>query len=137
VLTAEGVTFISTPNRDVFGQKNPFHIKEFTKKEFIEELQKHFSFVSIFEQKNGLASVISGSGQQKILVQDKNSEALYFIAICSQREIIEKVDSVASINISALKRWQNQQTIDSYQQQDHPRLYIEIAILSSSTEELF
>jgi ubiquinone/menaquinone biosynthesis C-methylase UbiE len=107
VLTAEGVTFISTPNRDVFGQKNPFHIKEFTKKEFIEELQKHFSFVSIFEQKNGLASVISGSGQQKILVQDKNSEALYFIAICSQREIIEKVDSVASINISALKRWEN------------------------------
>lgn len=107
VLTAEGVAFISTPNRDVFGQKNPFHIKEFTKKEFIEELQQHFSFVSILEQKNGLASVISGSGEQKIVVQDQNSQPLYFIAVCAQREITEKVDSVASINVSALKRWEN------------------------------
>lgn len=107
VLTAEGVAFISTPNRDVFGQKNPFHIKEFTKNEFIEELQKHFSFVTVLEQKNGLASVISGSGEQKILVQDQSIEALYFIAVCSQREITEKVDSVASINVTALKRWEN------------------------------
>lgn len=107
VLTAEGVAFISTPNRDVFGQKNPFHIKEFTKKEFIEELQEHFNSVTILEQKNGLASVISGSGEQKILVQDQSIEALYFIAVCSQREITEKVDSVASINVTALKRWEN------------------------------
>lgn len=107
VLTAEGVAFISTPNRDVFGQKNPFHIKEFTKKEFIEELQKHFSFVTVLEQKNGLASVVSGSGEQKILVQDQSIEALYFIAVCSQREITKKVDSVASINVTALKRWEN------------------------------
>jgi len=107
VLTAEGVAFISTPNRDVFGQKNPFHIKEFTKKEFIEELQQHFSFVSILEQKNGLASVISGSGEQKIVIQDQNSQALYFIAICSHREITEKIHSVASINVTALKRWEN------------------------------
>lgn len=107
VLTAEGVAFISTPNRDVFGQKNPFHIKEFTKKEFIEELQQHFSFVNILEQKNGLASVIFGLGENKVLIQDHDSQSLYFIAVCSQREITEKVDSVASINVTALKRWEN------------------------------
>lgn len=107
VLTVEGVAFISTPNRDVFGQKNPFHIKEFTKKEFLEELQPHFSFVTILEQKNGLASVISGSGEQKILVQDQSSQPLYFIAVCSQQEITEMLGSVASINVAALKRWEN------------------------------
>lgn len=107
VLTAEGVAFISTPNRDVFGQKNPFHIKEFTKQEFIDELQAYFKYVTILEQSNGLASVIGSSGQGKVFVQGKSNQPLYFIAVCSQREITEKFDSVASINVTALKRWEN------------------------------
>lgn len=107
VLTAEGVAFISTPNRDVFGQKNPFHIKEFTKQEFIDELTQYFKHVTILEQKNGVASVISSTEQGKVLVQDNNSEPLYFIAICSQAEVTEKFSSVASINVTALKRWEN------------------------------
>jgi ubiquinone/menaquinone biosynthesis C-methylase UbiE len=110
VLTGEGVAFISTPNRDVFGQKNPYHIKEFTKEEFISGLKECFAHVLLLEQKNGLASVISGTNEQEegnILIQDKNSPALYFIAVCSQVEISEKFQSIASVNIRALKRWEN------------------------------
>lgn len=107
VLTAEGVAFISTPNRDVFGQKNPFHIKEFTKKEFREELEQYFNHVTVLEQYNGLATVITDSEQGNIFVQGQTNQALYFIAVCSQVEIVNKFTSVASINVTALKRWEN------------------------------
>ncbi len=107
VLKTEGVAFISTPNRDVFGQKNPFHIKEFSREEFETVLKTYFSFVNILEQKNGLASVIKGTGSENIVLQDNNSQPLYFIAICSQSEISTPIKTVASINSMALKRWEN------------------------------
>jgi ubiquinone/menaquinone biosynthesis C-methylase UbiE len=107
VLKTEGVAFISTPNRDVFGQKNPFHIKEFSKAEFETALKEHFSFVNILEQKNGLASVIKGTGSEDIVLQDNDSQPLYFIAICSQSAISTPFKTVASVNTMALKRWEN------------------------------
>jgi SAM-dependent methyltransferase len=107
VLTGEGVAFISTPNRDVFGQKNPYHIKEFTKEEFISGLKECFAHVLLLEQKNGLASVIKGTEGGVVLMENDNSPALYFIAVCSQVEITERFQSIASVNIRALKRWEN------------------------------
>lgn len=107
VLKTEGVAFISTPNRDVFGQKNPFHIKEFSREEFEMALKEHFSCVKILEQKNGLASVIKGTGTENIVLQDSQSQPLYFIAICSQSEISTPTKTVTSINSMALKRWEN------------------------------
>lgn len=107
VLKTEGVAFISTPNRDVFGQKNPFHIKEFSREEFETALKTHFSFVKILEQKNGLASVIKGTGSEDIVLQDNDSQPLYFIAICSQSAISTPFKTVASVNTMALKRWEN------------------------------
>lgn len=107
VLTGEGVAFISTPNRDVFGQKNPFHVKEFTKSEFESALKQHFPFVKILEQKNALASFIAGSGKGEILVNDSGSAPLYFIGVCSKRLITEEFSGVTSANVVALKRWEN------------------------------
>lgn len=108
VLTGKGVALISTPNRDVFSQKNPFHIKEFTRFEFLAVLKKYFSTVKILEQKNGLGSIIIGTEMSgTIISHEKNSEALYFIAICSQEFLPDRVTSVVSLNEPALKKWQN------------------------------
>ncbi len=107
VLTGEGVAFISTPNRNVFGQKNPYHIKEFTKEEFLTALEAYFPHVVLREQKNGLSSVITGTDIGSLLINDNNSEPLYFLAICSKSEISQSFASVASINVKALERWEN------------------------------
>jgi hypothetical protein len=61
----------------------------------------------LLEQKNGLASVIKGTEEGVVLMENDNHPALYFIAVCSQVEISEKFQSIASVNIRALKRWEN------------------------------
>ena len=107
VIKDDGLVFISTPNKIVFGQKNPFHVKEFNKEEFSELLNSYFSFVKIFEQKNGSASVIIGNNGSQLNVEDSESEALYFIAVCSKQEINNAFASAASINIKAFERREN------------------------------
>lgn len=107
VAKQDGLVFVSTPNKKVFGQKNPFHIKEFTKQEFTELLHKHFPFVNILDQKNGIASVISGPGITALSVNDTDSEALYFMAVCSKSEIVTQFGSAASINMAALEKRDN------------------------------
>ncbi len=107
VLADKGLVCISTPNRNIFGQKSPFHIKEYTREEFEALLRNYFSYVHIFDQKNALASFISAQGETcEMSINDSKSEALYFIAICSQREISEKFESVTSMNVAALERWE-------------------------------
>jgi len=107
VIDDKGLVLISTPNKTVFGQKNPFHIKEFTKTEFDEVLKKHFAHVEILEQKNALSSYINTKAPVSININDQGSEALYFIAVCSKRDISEEFGSVASMNVAALQRWEN------------------------------
>lgn len=108
VLTGEGVALISTPNRDVFGQKNPFHVKEFTKEEFVTTLKKYFQTVEILEQRNGLASIITTEDQQgKLLVQQAHSQPLYFIALCSKQMLPVVRQGAVSVNVMALHRWES------------------------------
>ncbi len=108
VIKETGLVSISTPNKKVFGQKNPFHIKEFTKEEFEAVLRNHFPVVRIFEQKNALSSfILKDTEKGNILINDDKSEALYFIAVCSKKEIELDLSSVISTNISALKNWEN------------------------------
>jgi 2-polyprenyl-3-methyl-5-hydroxy-6-metoxy-1,4-benzoquinol methylase len=109
IIKDDGLVFISTPNKEVFKEKNPFHLKEFTKTEFTELLKKYFSFVRIIEQKNALTSFIKTNDLEEgiILMNDNNSETLYFVAICSNREIIENFNNVASVNTTAYERREN------------------------------
>jgi len=53
-LKNSGLLFISTPNIDVFGEKLkiPFHVKEYTLKEFVEILSKYFYIEEIFGQRH-------------------------------------------------------------------------------------
>ncbi|MCX6792745.1 MAG: class I SAM-dependent methyltransferase [Candidatus Falkowbacteria bacterium] len=105
----DGLVFISTPNKTIFKQTNPWHLKEFTREEFETLLKKFFPFVKIIEQKNALSSVIkvNDKAEGTVLFNDQTKEALYFIAVCSQREITETFTNVSSANTIAYERWEN------------------------------
>lgn len=112
VAKDEGLVLISTPNKEVFGQKNPFHFKEFGQDEFREILGKYFKFVLLLEQGNGIASFIkAGSKTEKGKLTGADfGQPLYFIAICSQKELrAEEIlnENLVSINQKALKNLYN------------------------------
>ncbi len=55
VLTADGVLVVSTPEPDAMrlfdlGQDNPFHLRQLTKDEFREALERRFSYVRYYGQ---------------------------------------------------------------------------------------
>jgi len=109
VLSAEGLFLVSTPNREVFGQKNPFHLKEFTRGEFEAILGKYFNNIIILEQTNGIASIIKGAANGKIFLSD-SAKPLYFLAICSNNalNLAEfSQESIVSVNPAALDRMHN------------------------------
>jgi len=109
VIKQDGLVFISTPNKTIFKQTNPWHLKEFTKEEFETLLKKFFPFVKIIEQKNALSSVIkvNDKTEGEVLFNDQTKEALYFIAVCSKREITENFNNVTSANTVAYENWEN------------------------------
>lgn len=109
IIKDDGLVFISTPNIEVSHEKNPWHLKEFTKTEFVELLKKHFPFVKIIEQKNAVASIIKVDNveQGTVIINDSNGMALYFIALCSKMEIKEDLNNVVSANVMAYERWKN------------------------------
>lgn len=107
VLKDDGLAIISTPNREVSKNKNPFHIKELNKEEFLAILNKYFSQVYLWEQTNGIATVIAGqnetTGQGLISISAKHPPE-YFIALCSSSELpagLEK-NMIVSVNPAAL-----------------------------------
>ncbi len=109
VVSADGLVFISTPNRKVSEEKNPFHVKEYSREEFENVLRKYFQVVRIFEQKNSFSSVITtgaADSQATVFINDNDSEPLYFFAVCAQRDISEHFINTGSMNVRALKRWE-------------------------------
>ncbi|MBU0619689.1 MAG: class I SAM-dependent methyltransferase [Patescibacteria group bacterium] len=123
VAKDNGLVIISTPNKDVFKQKNPFHLKEFSKTEFEEILGKYFKFHKILEQGNGMTSCILSGTETDIrclsVATDRHRMSvsapalpapLYFIAICSQeKDAVEnlQIQNMASINFTALEKLYN------------------------------
>ena len=105
VLAPNGLALISTPNKAVFAQKNPFHIKEFTRAELTDSLAPYFKEVRILDQVNGLGSMIKGDSET--IANLSNSGATqYFIAICSNDTLPSNIIGQASLNQAALHRWQ-------------------------------
>lgn len=108
VLKDDGQALISTPNLEVFGNQNPFHVKEFTYAEFEAVLQKYFSSVKIYEQVNGLASVIKGAGESGDIVVTGSIKPHYFIAACSKDKARLAIDKkYVSVNPVAYERREN------------------------------
>ncbi|APB69396.1 methyltransferase domain-containing protein [Paenibacillus polymyxa] len=90
VLKDDGILIISTPNKAVYSDEkkfsNPFHIKEFYYKEYLDLLRTRFESVHIYGQR-----VLRGSYIWDLEVQQKSVDMLnegsflpmYFIAVCS------------------------------------------------------
>ena len=114
VLKREGIFLVSTPNREIFGQKNPYHWHEFTRSEFEEILKKYFKNILILEQTNGIASLIKSGETGKIYFFD-SGKPLYFIAACSNNDVrlpdLFK-ESVVSVNPTALERLRNNPVVN-------------------------
>ncbi|MEI6378423.1 MAG: class I SAM-dependent methyltransferase [Candidatus Falkowbacteria bacterium] len=109
VLKPNGLALISTPNKELFHEENPFHLKEFSKKEFAEALKDKFAFVKIYEQANGLASVIKTEGKQTQLTISSGGAAQYFIALCSpDAHCLTRLETdIISFNALAHERREN------------------------------
>lgn len=111
VIKDSGLVFISTPNDAVFHTKNPFHFKEYNKNEFADLIKKYFKYYKIFDQANGIASYIKVDKQNeagKIFIAENKNAPLYFIAVCSNKEIIDlPKDNIVSVNPAALNNLYN------------------------------
>jgi 2-polyprenyl-3-methyl-5-hydroxy-6-metoxy-1,4-benzoquinol methylase len=116
VVRYDGMTIISTPNRLVFGQKNEFHVHEYTKTELETILGKYFAKVSILEQNNAIASYLLKPGQNEpflanneLYISNQPSNPLYFVAVCSKNPdfSLNISKNIVSLNPVALERWQN------------------------------
>ncbi|MFA5318536.1 MAG: class I SAM-dependent methyltransferase [Patescibacteria group bacterium] len=115
VLKDDGLAVISTPNKDLSRGRNPFHIKEFNRKEFTEAIKRYFPYCFILEQVNGLATCIKApAGAEKGGYADKvilnsGDGPVYFIAVCSRQEISGKLPTgtIAGINTKALNKLYN------------------------------
>lgn len=93
VLKNDGLLVISTPNRAIYSDKynyrNPFHVKEFYRDEFVAFLKDFFHTVHVYDQRFEVASVLDNrsSGTLRKVYEDGNSvEAKYLIAVCGSRE---------------------------------------------------
>ena len=110
VIKKDGIVLLSTPNKEIYQEKNPYHYREYTKEEFEKILSGHFPNVKIIAQGNGLASFISDSKKEIKASIPAEQTALYFIAICSHSE--EKIENfdfqpIGSINPQALDNIRN------------------------------
>jgi 2-polyprenyl-3-methyl-5-hydroxy-6-metoxy-1,4-benzoquinol methylase len=102
LLKPDGIAVFSTPNRTVYSDKphyhNPFHIKEFSRKEFEALLGHTFEQVGMFGQRLYAGSYLwplqeksaalreyqldHAKGRYTPTAKDKK-EALYFLAVCA------------------------------------------------------
>jgi len=96
-LRRDGLLIVSTPNRRVFVEGNPFHTKEFTSDEFEEALAGYFPYVQTLCQDDWIASTILSpeetEGADRPIAREPSlfkavgkspSETLYMVSLCSE-----------------------------------------------------
>ena len=102
VLRPDGVFILSTPNRRMYsdsspGYKNPYHVKEYYYKEFLEMLKNEFSNVQVYAQDfvQGMAVRPLQSNEEdghalfRPLMENSEPEndASFFVAVCSESSL--------------------------------------------------
>lgn len=103
-LKNDGLFLVSTPNFEVSGNKNPYHVKEYTRTEFDSLLRRYFKNVDILNQENAIASMITVSGDYPVkLMKSESLKPSYFIAICSDIELPVVDENIVSVNFKALE----------------------------------
>ena len=97
VLKADGVLFMSTPNKkiysDLYHYKNEFHVKEFYYNEFMDFLKKQFQFVRFYNQSYEVLSLLADISEKIDNIYFESKEefngdmAKYFVAVASDKDI--------------------------------------------------
>lgn len=106
-LRQDGLFIVSTPNKGVYADGNPFHTKEFTFDEFGEALAGHFRYVKTLSQDDWIASAVFSpeemessdrpvGGQPSLFkaVGKSPSQTLYMVSLCSEVPLPEAVQEV-------------------------------------------
>lgn len=107
VLKPDGLLILSTPNDLEFAEGNHFHLHEFTFKELKQLTEKYFKNNKSYFQGTWIYTAlfdrISISSEKRSMVDTYNhaplapENYLYFLMLCSNREITETVTNKASI----------------------------------------
>jgi SAM-dependent methyltransferase len=120
VLEPGGLLAVSTPNRGVYREDNPFHVKELTSEELREALAARFKNVRIYRQQVHMASLVSDDDAQaaadpgteipgtirKLAAQDPGRE-LYAIALAGDGELPELENVAMLAGPVAIRQWQD------------------------------
>jgi len=105
VLKHDGVLIMSTPDKywysDLPKHHNPFHVKEFYKKEYCDFLESFFTHVEFYYQKLEISSLISNQKSadikhlQSVDAIEQLEKGKYIVAVCGNQEIAHlKIDSI-------------------------------------------
>ena len=98
VLRPDGLLVVSTPNKAAYSDgrnyRNPFHVREFYREEFVALLERHFRQVRLAGQRVRAGSLIEAGGGGAAEVHLRATpgaggecpEPLYYLALCSQGE---------------------------------------------------
>lgn len=111
VLRPEGVLVMSTPDTvnysERFGHDNTFHLHEFNKQEYIDFIDAHFKYSSIFYQGYEVVSIISNELSENTkninvynwqnVENNKNISRKYMIAIASDKTLANEYNEISSI----------------------------------------
>jgi SAM-dependent methyltransferase len=100
VMRDDGVLIVSSPNRGVYPEGNPFHLEEYSAEELERELRSRFENVRMYRQLPHLATLIvdddaltSDDPEREIpggirkLVPAEPGEELYSIGVAGDREL--------------------------------------------------
>ncbi len=97
VLKEDGLFIISTPNKEIYSDrdqyKNEYHIKEFYKDEFIKFIDTEFKFQKLYGQYIGETSTLIeediSTQEIKLLIDEKNklNNAKYFVVVASNLQL--------------------------------------------------
>ncbi len=120
VTSPEGALAISSPNRGVYREDNPFHVHEMTTEELREELAGRFANVGVYRQQVHMASLVSGEDGQALddpgenldaqvrkLAGQRPGEELYGLAIAADGELPELPSMVVLAGGVAIRHWQD------------------------------
>jgi len=118
LLGTGGLLVMSTPNKGIYQEGNPFHLKEFTFEEFDADLKEYFKTVAILPQDNWITSAVleqqvmespdlpMANGVQVYKGMGKAAaEALYLVAICSDAPLPKASQQVTLSDVSQVRSY--------------------------------
>ncbi len=119
VLAPGGLLLISSPNRDIYGDRNPYHVFEYTPEEFRQFIASQFEHQVQLVQENWITSMISTletfTGDTGVRFDNLDliktvgrgaAEATYLVAVASRDPLPENIAETAVMTFNTeLLKW--------------------------------